>query len=62
MEWVNLINKKTPETDAVIKEFRSYMPVNDAKEIKMTGEKDKVDGDKGPDLTLKSRRILSELK
>jgi len=62
MEWVNLINKKTPETEAVIKEFRSYMPVNDAKEIRLTGEKDKVDGDKGPDLTLKSRRILSELK
>jgi len=62
MEWVNLINKKTPETEAVIKEFRSYMPVNDAKEIRLTREKDKVDGETALYVTLKTSQILSELK
>lgn len=30
MEWVNLINKKTAEIEAVLKDLKSYIPVNDA--------------------------------
>lgn len=66
MEWENLINKKTPEIESVLKELRSYLPVNDADEYKNKGggntDKEKVNGANAPDLTLKAKRILNQLK
>lgn len=63
MEWNNLISLKTPETEAVVKELKAYLPKNEVPEAKRKGgEKEKVNGEKGPDLTLKSRRVLSQLK
>jgi len=67
MEWVNLINNKSSEIEAVIKELKSYMPTVNAdvvKEYKSVGDsdKEKFDGSNTPDLTLKSKRILSKLK
>ena len=62
MEWTNLINKKTPETEAAIKELKAYIPVNDAPEVKRTGggEKEKVQG--VPDPTLKEKRKLAKFE
>ena len=66
LEWTNLINVKTPEIAAVLKELRAYLPVNDADELKIKRagdtDKEKVDGDGKPDMTLKARRVLGELK
>ncbi|MCU0369115.1 MAG: hypothetical protein MUF39_09825 [Cyclobacteriaceae bacterium] len=66
MEWTNLANKKTNELEALKKELRLYMPVNNADAVandsKGDSDKEKVDGSNTPDLTLKSKRKLSELK
>jgi len=63
MEWTNLIQAKTHETEAVIKELKAYLPKNEFPEVKRKGgEKEKIKGENGPDLTLKSRRVLSQLK
>jgi arylsulfatase A-like enzyme len=66
MEWTNLITKKTPEIEAIKKEMKAFLPVNDvvavAKDGKGDSDKEKVDGSSAPDLTLKSKRKLSELK
>jgi arylsulfatase A-like enzyme len=66
MEWENLINRKTPETDVIIKEFRAYLPTKNVDEIKsLSNDNSDNEGRKGlktPDLTIKPKRILSELK
>jgi len=66
MEWNNLINKKSTETESVIKQLRSYLPVNEAEPVKDPGKSElTTEGTKSPrvpDLTIKSKRILSKLK
>lgn len=63
MEWTNLIHAKTSETEAAIKELRAYLPKNEVPEAKRKpGEKEKIKGEKGPDMTLKAKRVLSQLK
>ena len=63
MEWTNLISLKTPETEAVVKELKAYLPKNEFPEAKgKAGDKEKINGEKGPDMTLKSRRVLNQLK
>ena len=66
MEWTNLANKKTSEIEAIKKELRLYMPVKNADAIandtKGDSDIEKVDGSNAPDLTIKSKRKLSELK
>ncbi len=62
MEWTNLINKKSPETEAVIKKLRSYLPVNDAEPVTdASNSNENAEYPKVPDLTIKSKRILSKL-
>lgn len=66
MEWVNLNTKTTPEIIAIKRKLKAFIPVNDVDELpkgtKGDSDKEKVEGNYGPDLTLKPKRILSELK
>lgn len=66
MEWTNLMRTNTPEIKSILKKLRSYMPVNDLEPLpndtKGDSDKEKVNGNGAPDLTLKSKRVLSELK
>lgn len=62
MEWTNLIDKKTPEVKAAIKDLKAYIPVNDAPEVKnRKGDSEKV-GQGNPDPTLKAKRNLATLE
>jgi len=66
MEWKNLVNTKTPDTEAVVKKLRAYLPGKNADEIKSISIGDSDNENRKvpntPDLTIKARRILSELK
>lgn len=66
MEWVNLNTNISAEIVAIKKKMKTYIPVNDVDELpndtKKGSEKEAVDGSKGPDMTLKATRILSQLK
>jgi len=52
--------------EAVVKELRAYLPAKNADEIKSlsngNSDNESRKGLNTPDLTLKSKRILSELK
>jgi arylsulfatase A-like enzyme len=66
MEWNNLIRKNTPEILVIKKELKALVPMNDVDAVqndaKGNSSNENNDGKKGPDLTIKARRILSELK
>jgi len=67
LEWTNLANNGSSETEAVKEKLKLYLPVVNAEVIKTDkGEGSDTDKQsntpKSPDLTLKSKRILSELK
>jgi arylsulfatase A-like enzyme len=66
MEWTNLVNSNTPEINKVIQEMKTYLPKINAVEItRDSGEGDtdkKSKNKKGVDLTIKSKRVLQDLK
>jgi arylsulfatase A-like enzyme len=66
MEWTNLSNNKSSEIEYVKNNLRTYMPVNNADELvrKLRDKSEGEDGDgsRNPDLTIKPKRVLSELK
>ena len=67
LEWTNLANNDSPKTEAVKKKLKQHLPIVNADVIKIDkGEGSDTDKKsnipKEPDLTLKLKRILSELK
>jgi len=66
MEWTNLANISSSEIDAVKKQLRSYMPLKNADPVVNKKIEKSATGEnlpkKNPDLTIKPKRILSELK
>jgi len=66
MEWTNLANISSSEIDAVKKQLRSYMPLKNADPVVNKKLEKSATGEnlpkKNPDLTIKPKRILSELK
>ena len=66
MEWTNLANQNTPEINAVKTYLRSFMPTENADNVASKMRDKSPTGENvtnnEPDLTIKPKRVLSQLK
>jgi len=66
MEWVNIANNKSRNIESVKKELKAYMPTVNAEVVKEDNRNSDSDAEKvtskEPDITIKSRRNLLELR